>query len=93
MYNSQGTNSNITKKIIVKKIVRIRGNNLKKLGTPNSVSNIISCKGCINKLLSVKKPEANPINMSFVIYPKNIENIAKIIKGKLMNTSLSCILL
>ena len=36
-------------------IVNNKGNNLKKVGTANSVSNIISCIGCINILLSEKK--------------------------------------
>ena len=42
------------------------------------------------KALSEKNPEPNPINMSFVINPKNIENTAKIIKGKLIKISPSC---
>ena len=47
--------------------VNINGNNLNKVGTANSVSNIISCEGWINKLLSAKNPEPNPINISLVI--------------------------
>ena len=70
--------------------MNIKGSNLNRVGTPNSVSNIISWEGCINKALSEKNPEPNPINISFVINPKNIENTAKIIKGKLINISPSC---
>jgi hypothetical protein len=35
-------------------MVKIKGSNLNRVGTANSVSNIISCDGCINKLLSEK---------------------------------------
>ena len=44
----------------------------------------------MNKPLSEKNPEPNPINISLVIYPKNIENTAKIINGRLKNKSPSC---
>ena len=60
-------------------MVKSKGANLNKVGTANSVSNIISCEGCINKLLSAKKPEPKPMKISLVTYPKNIENTAKII--------------
>ena len=48
-------------------LVNTKGNNLKNVGTANSVSNIISWLGCINKLLSAKKPVPKPINISLVI--------------------------
>ena len=47
--------------------VKRKGNNLNRVGTANSVSSMVSCKGCVNKLLSEKKPEAIPINISLVI--------------------------
>jgi hypothetical protein len=47
-------------------IVKNKGSNLNKIGIANSVSNIISCRGCINILLSEKNPEPNPINISLV---------------------------
>ena len=56
--------------ILVNKRVEMKGNNLKILGTANSVSIVISCEGWINKLLSAKNPEPKPINKSFVMYPK-----------------------
>jgi len=46
--------------------VKNKGNSLNNVGTANSVSNMISCEGWINKLLSEKKPEASPINISLV---------------------------
>jgi len=46
--------------------VKNNGSNLNKTGTANSVSNIISCNGWINKLLSEKKPEPRPKNISLV---------------------------
>jgi len=50
---------------MVKKIVQKKGNNLKNVGTANSVSIVISCKGCINKLLSAKKTSTqSEINIS-----------------------------
>ena len=61
-----------------------------KVGTANSVSSIISWLGCINRLLSAKKPVPNPMKISLVIYPKKIENKANTIKGKLINISPSC---
>ena len=62
-----GKNSEKIIAIILRDTVNIKGNNLKKVGTANSVSNIISCVGWINKLLSEKKAEPNPINISLVI--------------------------
>ena len=52
---------------MLKVTVNINGNSLNKVGTWNSVFNIISCKGCINNALSKKKPEPKPTNISFVI--------------------------
>ena len=74
-----GKNSDRTMASKLNKTVEIKGNNLKIVLTANSVSIIISCEGWINKLLSAKNPEPNPINKSFVIYPKKIENTARII--------------
>ena len=71
-------------------MVKSKGNNLNKVGTANSVFNIISLIGWIKILLSAKNPEPKPINISLLIYPKNIENIANIIKGKLIKMSPSC---
>ena len=65
-------------------MVKNKGKSLNKTGTANSVSKFISCLAWINKLLSAKNPDPNPIKMSLLIYPKNIENIASIIKGKLI---------
>ena len=67
--------------------VKNKGNNLNRVGTANSVFNRISLNGCIKILLSAKNPEPKPINISLLRYPKNIENIARIIKGKLMKIS------
>jgi len=36
-------------------------------------------------ILSAKNPEPNPIKISLVIYPKNIENTANTIKGNTIN--------
>ena len=68
----------------MKTTVHIKGNNLNKVGTANSVSIIISCEGWINKLLSAKNAEPKPIYKSLKMYPKNIENTARIINGKLI---------
>ena len=53
--------------ITLNKTVKAKGSNLKKVGTANSVSNIISLVGCTNKLLSAKNPEPNPTKISLVI--------------------------
>ncbi len=90
---NRGSNSNKTKQAIVSTTVIIKGNSLKSVGTANSVFIFISCKGCTNKLLSIKNPDPNPTKISFVMKPKNMENRANIIKGKLMNMPLSCALL
>jgi hypothetical protein len=45
----------------------------------NKINTEILANTTSNKALSEKNPEPNPINMSFVINPKNIENTAKII--------------
>ena len=60
-------NSDNIKERALNVTVKKKGNNLNRVGTANSVSSIISCKGCVNKLLSEKKPEAIPINISLVI--------------------------
>ena len=52
---------------ILKDIVNIRGKSLNIVGTANSVAIIISCEGWINKLLSTKKSDPKPINMSLVM--------------------------
>jgi hypothetical protein len=65
----------------------MKGNNLNKTGTANSVSIIISWVGWINKLLSTKKLDPIPINISLVIKPKNIENKANITKGEVKKKS------
>ena len=80
-------NSKYTKAKIVKKIVKKKGNSLNKVGTANSVSINISCVGWIKILLSVKKPEPNPIKMSLVKNPKYIEKIAKTTKGSIKKIS------
>ena len=57
-----------------------------------STYNLLSLFGYINILLSCKL--FNPIfkYISWEIYPKNIENIANIIKGKLIKILLSLML-
>ena len=50
--------------------VKIKGINLNIVGTPNSVSIIISWTGWINILLSTKNPEPKPMKISLVIISK-----------------------
>ena len=47
--------------------MKTKGKSLNIVGTPNSVSMIISWTGCIKILLSIKKLEPKPINISLVI--------------------------
>jgi hypothetical protein len=51
-----GKNSDNNTDIILNDTVNTNGNNLENVGTANSVFNIISWLGWINKLLSTKKP-------------------------------------
>ena len=88
--NDLGINSDSSIATKLSDTVNIKGNILNKVGTANSVSSIISWLGCMKILLSTKKLDPNPINISLVTYPKNIENIANIIKGILINISPSC---
>ena len=48
-------------------MVKNKGSSLNTVGTANSVSNVISCKGWMNRPLSEKKLEPKPINISLVI--------------------------
>jgi hypothetical protein len=66
-------------------IVQKKGRSLKMVGTPNSVSITISWLGCMKILLSTaNKLLPKPKNKSLARNPKNIENIAKITKGKVI---------
>ena len=64
---SLGKNSGNTIASILNDTVNTKGNSLKIVATANSVSNNISCEGWINKLLSEKKAEPNPVKISLVI--------------------------